>query len=77
MKSLVGTGQLVRLVLRRERLRLVIWVAVLTLVPVGTASAFIGLYPSEADATDSRRRSVPIRRSCPSSVRCTTPTSAP
>ena len=49
MKSLVGTGQLVRLVLRRERLRLAVWVAVLTLVPVGTASAFVGLYPSEAE----------------------------
>ena len=29
MKSLVGTGQLVRLILRRERLRLAVWVAVL------------------------------------------------
>jgi polyether ionophore transport system permease protein len=49
MKSLVGTGQLVRLVLRRDRLRLAIWVAVLILVPVGTASAFVGLYPLEAE----------------------------
>ena len=49
MRSLVGTRQLVRFVLRRERLRLAIWVAALTVTPVGTASAFIGLYPSEVD----------------------------
>lgn len=49
MKSLVGTGQLIRLVLRRERLRLGVWATVLTVVPVGTASAFVRLYPSEAE----------------------------
>ena len=77
MKSLVGTGQLVRFILRRERLRLAIWVAVLALVPVGTANAFIGLYPSEAErAQDSLRRSPPIRRLCLSSARSTTPASA-
>ena len=49
MRSLVGTRHLVRFVLRRERLRLAVWVAALTATPVGTASAFIGLYPSEVD----------------------------
>ena len=49
MKTLVGTRHLVRFVLRRERLRLAIWVAALALTPVGTASAFVGLYPSEID----------------------------
>ena len=49
MRSLVGTRQLVRFILRRERLRLAIWVATLALVPVGTANAFIELYPSEAE----------------------------
>lgn len=47
MKSLVGTRQLVRLILRRERLRLAIWIGVLALVPINTAIAFKGLYPSE------------------------------
>lgn len=49
MRTMVGTGQLVRFVLRRERLRLAIWVAALTVTPVGTASAFMGLYPSPVD----------------------------
>ena len=49
MKALVGTRHLVRFILRRERLRLAIWVAVLTLVPVATAGAFAELYPLEAE----------------------------
>lgn len=48
MSTLTGTWRLVRFILRRERLRLSIWVAVLAIVPIGTANAFIGLYPSEA-----------------------------
>ena len=51
MQSLVGTGQLVRFILRRERLRLVIWIAVLALVPVAVANAFVQLYPLEAERT--------------------------
>jgi ABC-2 type transport system permease protein len=46
--TLAGTGKLVRLVLRRERLRLSIWVVVLAGVPIITANAFIDLYPTEA-----------------------------
>jgi ABC-2 type transport system permease protein len=49
VKTLVGTGNLIRLILRRDRVRLLVWIAVLALVPVSTASAFIGLYPTEAD----------------------------
>lgn len=48
MTTLAGTGKLVRLVLRRERLRLSIWVVVLAGVPIITANAFIDLYPTEA-----------------------------
>ncbi len=48
MSTVVGTWSLVRLILRLERLRLAIWVAVLALVPVGVANAFIGLYGTEA-----------------------------
>ena len=48
MSTRAGTGKLVRLILRRERVRLSIWVAVLALIPVATANAFIGLYPTEA-----------------------------
>ncbi len=49
MNSLVGTGSLIRLILRRDRIRLLVWIAVLALVPVSTASAFSGLYPTEAE----------------------------
>jgi len=48
MKGLVGTVPLIRLILRRERLRLSIWLLVLTLIPVQTANAFKALYPTEA-----------------------------
>jgi ABC-2 type transport system permease protein len=45
VSNLVGTWSLVRLILRRDRLRLSVWVVLLALVPLGTASAFIELYP--------------------------------
>ena len=48
MTTLAGTGKLIRLILRRERLRLGIWVVVLVIVPVFTATAFIDLYPDQA-----------------------------
>lgn len=48
MSSLVGTWSLVRFILKRDRLRLAVWVGVLGIVPVGTASAFAGLYVTEA-----------------------------
>ena len=48
MTTLAGTGKLIRLILRRERLRLAIWVVVLVIVPVFTATAFIDLYPDQA-----------------------------
>jgi len=47
MSSLAGTWSLVRFVLKRDRLRLGVWIAILGLVPVGTASAFAGLYTTE------------------------------
>jgi ABC-2 type transport system permease protein len=48
MSTLVGTGRLVRLILRRDRLRLSFWVLILGLLPVYTASALIEFYPDEA-----------------------------
>ena len=49
MKTLVGTGHLIRLIARRDRFRLPVWIVVLALLVIGTASAFIELYPSEAE----------------------------
>ena len=47
MSTLAGTGRLIRFIARRERFRLSLWVAILAVVPIGTANAFIGLYPTE------------------------------
>jgi ABC-2 type transport system permease protein len=49
MTALTGTGHLIRLALRLDRIKLAIWVAVLTLLTVSTASAFEGLYPTTAE----------------------------
>jgi polyether ionophore transport system permease protein len=46
MRTLVGTWALTRFMVRRERIRLSVWVLILALVPVGTASAFQSLYPT-------------------------------
>lgn len=47
MSTLTGTGKLIRLIIRRDRLRLSIWVFILAIVPITTANAFIGLYPTD------------------------------
>lgn len=48
MKSVTGTWALLRLFLRLDRVRLPVWILVLAVAPVGTASAFGTLYPTEA-----------------------------
>jgi ABC-2 type transport system permease protein len=47
--ALTGTGQLIRLALRLDRIKLTVWVSLLTLLTVTTASAFAGLYPTTAE----------------------------
>lgn len=49
MKELTGTPDLIRLIVRRERVPLTIWILILGLVPVGVASGFDALYPTEAE----------------------------
>ncbi len=46
---LTGTGTLLRLIARRERVRIPVWIAALTLVQVAGAGAYPGLYPEAAD----------------------------
>jgi ABC-2 type transport system permease protein len=46
MKALAGTGALVRLILRRDRIILPLWVAVLALLPVAIANTLADLYPA-------------------------------
>lgn len=48
MKQLTGVWELVKLILRRERVPLAIWVIILGLMPVGVASGFDSLYPTPA-----------------------------
>ncbi|GAA5195907.1 exporter of polyketide antibiotics [Rugosimonospora acidiphila] len=45
MSALAGTGTLTRLALRRDRLMIPAWVAVLAVVMVGSASSAVSLYP--------------------------------
>lgn len=47
--AFVGTGTLLRLALRRDRLRLPLWVAVLGVLPASTFSTYEQLYPTSAD----------------------------
>lgn len=46
MNELAGTGALIRLILRRDRIVLPIWVVLVALVPIGIAASFAKLYPS-------------------------------
>lgn len=46
MSALAGTGSLVRLALRLDRIKLTIWILALTGLTATTASAFEGLYPT-------------------------------
>ncbi|GAB3308893.1 ABC transporter permease [Epidermidibacterium keratini] len=47
--ELTRTGLLARFVVRRDRIRLLIWIAVLVMLPVATASAYESLYPTPAE----------------------------
>ncbi|MCX2971747.1 MULTISPECIES: ABC transporter permease [Streptomyces] len=58
--TLTGTGTLLRFALRRDRVRLPVWVAALTLGTAATANSFHGLYPdAKARATAAESVSSP------------------
>jgi ABC-2 type transport system permease protein len=48
VRTLAGTSQLVRLILQRDRERLLSWILALAGIPIVTANAFIELYATEA-----------------------------
>lgn len=48
-RPLAGAGTLLRFNLRRDRLRIPAWLAVLTLLQVGGAASYPDLYPTQAD----------------------------
>ncbi len=49
MTAFTGTGRLVRLALRRDRIQLPLWLIGLMLVQAVTISSIIGLYPEDSD----------------------------
>ena len=48
MSTLTGTGKLVRLILRRDRLLMPLWILFIAVVPISVASSFAALYPTAA-----------------------------
>lgn len=46
---MTGVGKLMRLILRRDRVLLPLWVVILGLIPVGYVSSFNSLFPTAAD----------------------------
>ncbi len=50
--TLAGTGALLRLALRLDRVRLPIWVLVLAMMPAATAAQYTKLYPTEQSIRD-------------------------
>jgi ABC-2 type transport system permease protein len=49
MNSLAGTGVLIRFILRRDRVRLPVWIVSIVGFVVLIAASFPGIYPTEAD----------------------------
>ncbi|KAB1944114.1 ABC transporter permease [Micromonospora sp. ALFpr18c] len=49
MTSFTGTRHLVRLIMRRDRVVLPIWILLLAVLPASYASAYTGLYPTAAE----------------------------
>jgi ABC-2 type transport system permease protein len=49
MTAFTGTGRLVRLALRRDRVQLPLWLIALMLVQAITISSIVGLYPDDSD----------------------------
>jgi ABC-2 type transport system permease protein len=52
---MTGTGQLVRLILRRDRALLPIWVVLLAVIPAAYVSSFESLFPTDADLLEYAR----------------------
>ncbi|MFD8496067.1 ABC transporter permease [Amycolatopsis sp. NPDC059657] len=48
MNALTGTGALIRLALRRDRIRMPVWILVFAVSTIGAAAATAGLYPTAA-----------------------------
>jgi ABC-2 type transport system permease protein len=49
MTALTGTGTLIRFILRRDRVRLPVWIVAITLSLMGSVASFADTYPTAAD----------------------------
>lgn len=47
MSTLTGTGGLIRLILRRDRVRLPVWFGLVAMLVIGVAGSVAGAYPTE------------------------------
>ncbi|AWS39950.1 ABC transporter permease [Streptosporangium sp. 'caverna'] len=47
MSTLTGTGGLIRLILRRDRIRLLVWFGLVSMLAIGIAASVAGAYPTE------------------------------
>jgi len=52
MNDFVGTGTLVRLALRRDRVLIPVWIVVFVMMAAGSAQASIDLYPDVASRVE-------------------------
>jgi ABC-2 type transport system permease protein len=55
--ALTGVGSLTRFALRRERVRILVWIAAILLVVVSTVASVKGLYPNQAELDQAARAS--------------------
>lgn len=65
MKTLAGTGGLVRLILRRDRILLPLWIVPLAVIPISYVQSFGDLFPDggiAAEVREQRRFHHPVRR---------------
>lgn len=49
MSAFAGTGALIRLIVRRDRFSLPLWIGIVALLAASVASTFIGLYQTDAE----------------------------
>ncbi len=49
MSAFTGTGALIRLIVRRDRFSLPLWIGIVALLAASVASSFMGLYQTEAE----------------------------
>ena len=55
MSELTGTATLTRFALRRDRVRILVWIGSIVLLVVSTAASVKGLYPTQADLDSAAR----------------------